>query len=422
MPKFKYEAMDAKGQTVKKELTARNTEEAVSKIRAEGLFPTRVKEVEEKASRSSAGGRSGAGARQKTGKKKKGGGITIGGASKKSVTIFTRQFSTLIDAGVPVVQGLNILNEQMKPGALKNITSTVSDDVESGSSLSEAFGAHPKTFDHLYTNMVRAGEAGGVLDVVLQRLADFREKAARLKRRVIGAMVYPAAVLTVAILIVTGIMLFIIPQFLEIFEEMDIALPLPTRILMAVTEAMVQWWFLLPLVPLGIFVLYKLIRVSSAGRYGIDWMKFRLPIFGALLRKNAIARFTRTFGTLIASGVPILEALSITRDTCGNATLIRALTRVHDSIREGESIAEPLGASNVCEDMVVSMIDVGEETGNLDSMLEKVADNYDEEVDNMVESLTSLLEPIMVVGLGLVAGSIVVALFMPLIEIMQSLG
>ncbi len=419
MPKFRYEAMDSKGKTVKREVTARDTDDAVSKIRSEGLFPTRVKEVADKNQKKKSG--DSARAKKKKKKKKKGGGISIGGASKKDVTTFTRQFSTLIDAGVPVVQGLSILHEQMKPGALKNITGTVAEDVEGGSSLSEAMAAHPKTFDHLYTNMVRAGEAGGVLDVVLQRLADFREKAAKLRKRVIGAMIYPAAVMTFASLIVIGIILFIIPEFIEMFEELEVTLPLPTVILMAVTETLGTYWYLLPGVPVLLYVIYRLIRMSSMGRYGVDWIKFRLPIFGNLLRKTAIARFTRTFGTLISSGVPILEALAITRDTCGNATLVQALSKVRESIREGESIAGPLGESNVCEDMVVSMIDVGEETGNLDTMLEKVADTYDEEVDVMVEGLTSLMEPIMIIGLGLIVGGIVVSIFLPLIEIMQSM-
>jgi len=419
MPTFKYEAMDSSGKTVKQEVTARNTDEAVSKIRSEGLFPTRVKEVAEKKAKTKAGPSR---AKGKTkAKKKKGGGITIGGASKKSVNTFTRQFSTLIDAGVPVVQGLNILHEQMKPGALKNILGTVSDDVEGGSSLSEALAAHPRTFDFLYTNMVRAGEAGGVLDVVLQRLADFREKAAKLKKRVVGAMIYPVAVMTFASLIVVGIILFIIPEFIDMFEELDVALPLPTLILMRVTELTGKYWYLLPGIPVGIFAIYKIIRATPVGRFGVDWLKFRIPIFGVLLRKTAIARFTRTFGTLIASGVPILEALAITRDTCGNATLVKALNKVRESIREGESISEPLGDSNICEDMVVSMIDVGEETGNLDTMLEKVADTYDEEVDVMVEGLTSLMEPIMIIGLGLIVGGIVISIFLPLIELMSAM-
>ncbi len=348
--------------------------------------------------------------------------IVIGGVRAKDLTTFTRQLSTLTDAGIPVVQSLNILEEQMRPSALKNIVGGVTEDVEGGSSLSEGMAHHPKAFDDLYVNMVKAGEAGGVLDVVLQRLAEFREKAARLKRRVIGAMVYPLAVLTFASLIVTGIIIFIIPSFMDMFKELEVDLPLPTKILLAVSDFAKDYWFLLPLIPIGIFVLYKLFRASKMGRYSTDWVKFHMPLFGPIIRKAAIARFSRTFGTLISSGVPILEALSITRDTVGNILLSSALTNVHDSIREGEPIAAPLSETRVCDDMVVNMIDVGEETGNLDSMLVKIADTYDGEVDVAVESLTSLMEPIMIIILGLIVGFIVISLFMPLIKIMQSLS
>jgi type IV pilus assembly protein PilC len=298
----------------------------------------------------------------------------------------------------------------------------VSEDVESGSSLSEAMGHHRRAFDDLYVNMVKAGETGGVLDVVLQRLAEFREKAARLKRRVIGAMVYPVAVLTFASLILTGIIIFIIPSFMDMFKELDVELPVPTKILLGASDFAVEYWYLLPLIPVGVFVGYKLFRSSKTGRYATDWAKFSMPLFGPIVRKSSIARFTRTFGTLISSGVPILEALSITRDTVGNVLLSNALSNVHDSIREGEPIAAPLSETKVCDDMVVNMIDVGEETGNLDSMLVKIADTYDDEVDVAVESLTSLMEPIMIIFLGLIIGFIVISLFMPLIKIMQSLS
>ncbi|KXB05931.1 pilus assembly protein PilC [candidate division MSBL1 archaeon SCGC-AAA382A20] len=436
MPKFKYEAMDSDGQTVKEEVVARDTDQAVAKIREDGLFPTRVKQVSEKkeeptkaasagATRGGAtrGGATSGGGRRKP---KKGGGgiksITIGGVSSKNLTTFTRQLSTLTDAGVPVVQSLNILHEQMKQCTLKKITAQVAEDVEGGSSLSEALGEHPKAFDNLYVNMVRAGEAGGVLDTVLQRLAEFREKAGKLKKRVIGAMMYPVAVLTFAGLILTGIIVFIIPKFMKMFEELNVELPLPTKILLTISHTTVNYWYLLPAIPIGIVMLYKLIRASQLGKYTTDWVKFHFPLFGALSKKSSIARFTRTFGTLISSGVPILEALSITRDTVGNSVLSSALNKVHDSIREGEPIAQPLGQTNVCDDMVVNMIDVGEETGNLDTMLNKIADNYDEEVDTMVESLTSLMEPIMIIGLGLIIGFIVVSLFLPLISLMSSLS
>jgi type IV pilus assembly protein PilC len=425
MPKFKYEAMDSNGQTVKEEIVAHDTDQAVAKIRENGLFPTRIKQISEKkpAPRGGATGGTGAGPRRRP-KKKSGGlkSITIGGVSSKDLTTFTRQFSTLTDAGIPVVQSLNILHDQMKQCALKKITAQVAEDVEGGSSLSEALAEHPKAFDNLYVNMVRAGEVGGVLDTVLQRLAEFREKAGRLKKRVIGAMMYPVAVISFAGLILTGIIIFIIPQFIDMFEELGVELPVPTQILLTVSNVMVNFWYLLPAVPIGIVLLYKLIRSSQLGKYTTDWVKFHFPLFGALSHKSAIARFTRTFGTLITSGVPILEALSITRDTVGNTVLSTALTKVHESIREGEPIAQPLGETKVCDDMVVNMIDVGEETGNLDTMLDKIADNYDEEVDAMVESLTSLMEPIMIIGLGLIIGFIVISLFMPLVSLMSSLS
>ena len=423
MPKFQCEAMDTDGKTVKREVQARNTDQAVAKLREQNLFPTRVKEVSEKSTAKQKAAERKAKNRGKKKKKKKGAGqIVIGGVRTKDLNTFTRQLSTLTDAGIPVVQSLNILEEQMRPCALKNIVAEVAVDVEGGSSLSEAMSQHPKAFDNLYVNMVKAGEAGGVLDVVLDRLAQFREKAAELKRKVIGALMYPVAVITFALLILAGIIIFIIPKFMDMFKELNVELPLPTKILLGVSDAAVAYWYLIPLIPVVIFMVYKLIRASHAGRYASDWIKFRIPIFGTILQKTSIARFTRTFGTLLTSGVPILEALNITRDTVGNVVLSSALTKVHDSIREGEPIAAPLEETNVCEDMVVNMIDVGEETGNLDSMLEKIADNYDDQVDTMVDSLTSLLEPVMIIGLGLIIGFIVMSLFLPLISLMSSMS
>ena len=422
MAKFQYEAMNAEGKRVKNEVDARNTDDAVQKIREMGLFPTRVKELGEKKPR-----KTGKGAATKTAApgrpaRKRGGGIMIGGVRHKDLTAFTRQLSTLTDAGIPVVQSLNILEQQMRPCALKNILATVGSDVEGGNSLSEAMSQHPKAFDELYVNMVRAGEAGGVLDVVLQRLAEFREKSARLKRRVIGAMIYPAAVLSFASLILVGIIIFIVPNFMDMFKDLDVELPLPTKMLLVLSDIVKGYLYMLPLVPVGLFGLYKIFRSTQAGKHTTDWVKFRFPIFGAIIRKSSVARFSRTFGTLISSGVPILEALDITRATVGNVILSSAIGTVHESIREGGSIAAPLGQTKVCDDMVVNMIDVGEETGNLDSMLIKIAETYDDEVDVAVESLTSLMEPIMIVGLGLIVGFIVVSLFLPLIKIMQSIS
>jgi len=418
MPRFQYEAMDSEGRTLRKEIVARDSDEAVARIREQNLFPTRVKEVSERRRTRRTVRARGPGGRSRRGRSA----IVIGGVRGKDLTTFTRQLSTLTDAGIPVVQSLNILEEQMRPCALKNIVGAVAEEVEGGSSLSEGMAQHPKAFDDLYVNMVKAGEAGGVLDVVLQRLAEFREKAARLKRRVIGALIYPVAVLTFASLIVTGIIVFIIPRFMDMFRELEVELPPPTRILLGISDFAVTYWYLIPLIPVGIVVLYKLFRATKTGRFATDWVKFHMPLFGAILRKTAVARFTRTFGTLIASGVPILEALTITRDTVGNVVLANALTQVHDSIREGEPIAAPLSETRVCDDMVVNMIDVGEETGNLDSMLVKIADTYDDEVDVAVEGLTSVMEPIMIICLGLIVGFIVVSLFLPLITIMQSIS
>ncbi len=429
MPKFKCEAMDKEGKTVRREVQAKNTDEAVAKLRKQDLFPTSVKKAgkgsrseKEKATDRKAARQQKAQEQKKKQKKSKSGGFVIGGVKTANLNTFTRQLSTLTDAGIPVVQSLNILEEQMKVSKLKQILAEVAVDVEGGSSLSEALSQHPKAFDDLYVNMVRAGEAGGVLDTVLERLAMFREKAAELKRKVIGALMYPVAVMGFALLILTGIIIFIIPKFEKMFSDLGVQLPLPTRILLGISGVVVNYWYLLPLVPVAIFMLYKLIRAFYAGRYAIDWVKFRVPIFGTIMQKTAISRFTRTFGTLLNSGVPILEALNITKDTVGNTVLSAALAKVHDSIREGEPIAKPLGQTNVCDDMVVNMIDVGEETGNLDDMLTKIADNYDDQVDTMVESLTSLLEPVMIIGLGLTIGFIVISLFLPLISLMSSMS
>ena len=414
MPTFEYEAMNAQGKAIMGEVDARNTDEAIARIRQMTLFPTRVTEKKGAVQAAAKGGVGAVRVRKKV--------FTIGGVSGKQLTAFTRQLSTLTDAGIPIVQSLNILENQMKPCALKNVVGSVADEVESGSSLSEGMAKFPKAFDELYCNMVKAGETGGMLDLVLQRLADFREKAARLKRKVISALIYPVAVMTIALTILALIIKYVIPQFLNMFVEMEVELPLPTQMLLNLTKWVTANWYLLPAIPIAIIVIYKLIRRTRVGKHGFDWIKFHLPLFGKIINKAAIARFTRTFGTLISSGVPILEALNIARDTAGNAVLAGAIQDVHDSVREGDPIAPPLGQSHVCDDIVVNMIDVGEETGNLDMMLVKIADQYDSEVDTAVDGLTSLMEPIMVIGLGLMIGFIVISLFMPLIAMMDALS
>jgi type IV pilus assembly protein PilC len=413
MPTFEYEAMNAEGKPIVDTVDARSSDEAVQKIRAMNLFPTRVAEK-----KAPAGGLGRPGAPRRMRKKA----FVIGGVRAKQLTSFTRQLSTLTDAGIPVVQALNILEGQMRPSALKNVIGSVADEVEGGSSLSEGMAKFPKAFDELYCNMVKAGETGGMLDTVLQRLADFREKSARLKRKVIGALIYPCAVLSIASLIIAGLIKFIIPSFISMFEELNVELPAPTKLLLAITKFCTDYYYVIPAIPVGIFVLFKVIVSTRMGRLGLDWLKFHVPLFGNIMNKSAIARFTRTFGTLISSGVPILEALDISRDTAGNQILASAIQNVHDSVREGDPIAAPLGQSHVCDDIVVNMINVGEETGNLDSMLLKIADTYDQEVDIAVEGLTRLMEPIMVVMLGVIIGFVVISLFLPLIKLMSSLA
>ncbi|MBN1490446.1 MAG: type II secretion system F family protein, partial [Phycisphaerae bacterium] len=339
---------------------------------------------------------------------------------------FTRQLSTLQDAGLPVLRSLRILEQQQKPGQLRLIIRGVADEVEGGATLSEAMAKQPKAFDRLYCNMVAAGESGGVLDIILQRLADFMEKAQRLKRKVIGAMIYPCVVIAFAVGIVSAIMIIVVPKFEEIFKDFGTKLPAVTVMLITLSDWFIRGsppgWVVIFLSPIAIVLLLKLMKKSHAGRYAVDLIKLKIPILGMILAKTAIARFTRTLGTLIAAGVPILEALTIAKDTVGNEVYARALGSVHDSIREGESFANPLRAARVCDPIVVNMIDVGEETGDLDKMLMKIADNYDEEVDTLVGGLVSLLEPIMVVVLGGIVGFIVIALFLPLVTLINSVS
>src|SRR5438093_8500205 len=412
MATFKFEAMDTTGGEVKDSVEAASEEEAQQKIRQMGYFVTKITETS-------------AGKKKKDrgkGKRKKGQVFTIGGVSSKKLCTFTRQFSTLQDAGLPVLRSLKILEGQMKPGVLKNALIDVVDDVESGSTLSEAFAKHPKCFDRLYVNMVKAGEAGGALEIILQRLADFKEKAQSLKRRIIGAMVYPAVVITVAVGILTFIMVFIIPKLQKVFDDFKCKLPWATEALMAISQWFVEWWWTLPLVPITFWLFVKLIRLSRTGAYVVDWVKLTIPIMGNIIEKTIVARTTRTLGTLIASGVPILEALSIVRETCTNVVFERCYQRVYESIRQGDTIAQPLKESRLVDDMVVNMVDVGEETGDLDTMLYTVADVYDEEVNVLVESMLSLLEPLMIVVLGLIIGPIVIALFLPLIKLLEGLS
>ena len=410
MPVFQYEAMDARGQEVQSEVEATSQEEAVAKIRGLGHFPTQIRLK----------GRRTAVAE----KKKKAKTFAFGRVSRKELTQFTRQMSTLQDAGLPILRSLRILEGQTKPGVLKNALQDIIEDVESGSTLSEAMEKHPKAFDRLYVHTVRAGEAGGVLDQILRKLAEFMEKAEALKRRITGAMVYPAMVISIAVIIVAAIIRFIVPKFEEIFLKFDIkgGLPMPTQFLIDLSHFVGSYFYIILAIPVAAYFLLRLTKASRGGQFALDWATMHVPLVGSIVSRTAIARFSRTLGTLITSGVPILEALNITRETVGNEVISRALSQVHDSIREGESIAGPLRQSGVVDPIVVNMVDVGEETGELDKMLIKVADTYDEEVDHLVGSLVSALEPLMIIFLGGTIGFIVVSLFLPLVTLIKDVG
>jgi type IV pilus assembly protein PilC len=417
MPVFQYEALNASGQEVKDTIEAPTREEAVAKVRGLGYFPTKVVE---KVDRRRAVTRPAAGP-----KRKKPAGTGFGRVSLKQLTMFTRQLSTLQDAGLPILRSIKILEQQQKPGMLKKVLKEIHEDIEGGATLSEAMSRHPKAFNRLYCNMVAAGEAGGVLDVILQRLADFMEKSQRLRRKIIGAMVYPAVVITIAVAILTFLMVKVIPKFRDIFADFGASLPAMTQILINVSNWFAggtpPGWVVVLGTPLLLAGVVKLIRQARLGRWVMDVSLMKVPVAGQIVAKSSMARFARTLGTLISAGVPILEAIKITRDTTGNEVYANMLQRVHDAIREGDTFANPLRASKCVDAIVVNMVDVGEETGELDKMLLKVADNYDEEVDTLVASLVSLLEPIMVVILGGIVGFIVVSLFLPLVALIQNL-
>ena len=425
MPTYAYEALNSAGKQQKGSVDAASTEEAIQRIKGQGYFPTSVREQKVKGE---SGHRAGT-VRKK--KKKTEFNISIGGVSAKKLTLFTRQLSTLQDAGLPLLRSIQILEGQQKPGKLKSVLGSVAEDVEAGTTLSDSMAKHPKAFDRLYCKMVNAGEIGGVLDLILQRLANFMEKSQRLRRRIIGAMIYPIVVICIAVLIVTGIMWKVIPKFQEIFDDFAVELPALTIWLIdasnwiagqATKDQVIPGGVWVLSAPILAFLFLKLIRKTGPGRAFTDIVRIRIPIIGGLLRKTSVARFTRTLGTLISAGVPILEAILITRDTSGNYVYEKALTKVHDSIREGETFAGPLRESKVCDAIVVNMIDVGEETGDLDVMLMKIADNYDEEVDVAVQSLISLLEPALVVCLGGIVLVIVLALFLPLVKMIESVS
>ena len=427
MPRYSYVALDARGQESTGLVDAASTNDAIAQLRQAGYFPTEVIEEGKGAPRASKA------TKQKKTKAPRA--AAPAGARKgivlferktvktKVLMIFTRQLATLIDAGLPLLRALTVLAKQERDRVLQKTITNLSDAVQGGSTFSEGLAQHPRIFNDLYVNMVRAGELGGVLELVLTRLAEFQEKAQKIKNKVVAAMVYPIIVMFLALAIMAFLLVFIVPKFEQIFQDMlgDKPLPTITLFVIGVSNAVKNHWGVILFVIVVIVGGVKFLGRTHRGRLAIDRLKLRIPLFGDLLRKTAISRFSRTLGTLVTSGVPILQALNITRETAGNTLIAGAITQVHDSVKEGESIVQPLEASGAFPPMVISMIDVGEETGQLPEMLLKIAEVYDDEVDNAVAGLTSMLEPIMIVFLALVVGTIVIALFMPLISIITGL-
>ncbi len=426
MPKFSYVAMDSRGKETKGSLDVSNQNEAITRLKEMGYFPTKVIQVDASKEKAAA-----AKAKAPAGKKGAGGislSIKIPGLSgrvkPKILTTFTRQLATLVDAGLPLLRGLRVLEKQERALTLKEVIGKIAISIEGGSTFSEGLAQHPKVFNKLYVNMVKAGELGGVLEVVLARLAEFQEKAQKIKGKVVAAMFYPVAVMVVAVAILIVLMVFVVPKFELIFKDMLPGKDLPafTQLVMGISN-MIKNHARLTLIGVVVFVVaFVLWSKTKGGRHVIDKMKLKMPILGPVFIKVAISRFSRTLGTLVSSGVPILQALTIVKETSGNVIVGAAVSAVHESVKEGETITAPLEASNVFPPMVISMVDVGEQTGALPEMLMKIADNYDEEVDNAVSAMTSLLEPIMIVFLAVIVGSIVIAMFLPLIALMNDIG
>jgi len=394
MAVFTYQGRGAAGLT-KGEIDAPDRTSAVGELRRRSILVTRI--AEKPAAKV---------APKKSGKVK-----------DKEMAIFTRQFSTMIDAGLPLVQCLNVLADQSESKNLRSVTASVAKSVEEGATLADSLRKHPRTFDDLYTNMVDVGEAGGILDVVLQRLAVYIEKAASLKRKVKSALVYPCSIMGVALLVIVFMLTFVIPTFARMFKEMGAELPLPTKIVIGMSDFVRGFFWLIGLAIAGAVFGLRAYHRTDNGHFTIDALLLEVPIFGVILRKVAVARFTRTLGTLVHSGVPILEALRITATTAGNKVVEAAVLQCRNSVTEGKTLAEPLRSSGVFPPMVVQMVSVGEQTGALDAMLSKIADFYDDEVDTAVATLTSLLEPMMIVFLGVVVGGLVVAMYLPIFKL-----
>lgn len=435
MARFNYVALDARGVQSAGVLEANTSNEVVAHLRQSGYFPTSVlEEGKGPPAKAAKKDKSVQPAAKPIGKKKSGffSGAAVNKSIKtKTLMIFTRQLATLIDAGLPLLRGLNVLAKQEKDIVLKGTINHLADAVQGGSTFSESLAQHPKIFNKLYINMVKAGELGGVLELVLNRLAEFQEKAQKIKNKVVSAMFYPIIVLCIAVAIMGFLLVFIVPRFQKIFDEMLNGKPMPPLTVFVINlsnHVKSAFWPAFPNFLITAGILFAIVAgyvgfaSTKFGRRFLDTLKLKAPVFGDLTRKNSISRFSRTLGTLVTSGVPILQALNITRETAGNVIIGTAIGKVHDSVKEGESIVQPLEASGVFPPMVISMIDVGEETGQLPEMLLKIAEVYDDEVDNAVAGLTSLLEPVMIVFLAVIVGTIVIALFLPLIEIIKDMS
>jgi type IV pilus assembly protein PilC len=432
MPKFSYVAMDPRGQETKGTLDVGSQNEAIGRIKEMGLFPTKIVSLDKAREKEKTDKKGPAAAPGQAQARKKGKGLNFeikipglsGKVKSKVLCTFTRQLATLVDAGLPLLRGLRVLERQERNVTLKNILGELAVSIEGGSTFSEALAQHPKVFNRLFVNMVKAGELGGVLEVVLNRLSEFMEKAQKIKGKVVAAMFYPIAVLVVATVIMGVLMMLVIPKFKEVFAGLADGKPLPgfTMLVMGISE-MVKDHFIWTAVGVIVFVVAFLMFIRTKfGRHSWDKFKLKVPAIGPVVTKVAISRFTRTLGTLITSGVPILQALNIVKETSGNVIISNAVSEVHESVKEGETITAPLEKSGIFPPMVISMVDVGEQTGALPEMLLKIADNYDDEVDNAVAAMTSLLEPIMIVVLAVIVGSIVIAMFLPLISLMEGMS
>jgi|SRR5262252_395939 len=398
MPLFEYTARNLKGDLVKDQVDLPTKDDVVAHLRKNRLVVVQVRQAPRAVSMPRLGG----------------------GVKTRDVVIFTRQFATMINAGLPLVQALDILAQQTENKTLAGVTRQVVYDVESGQTLADALRKHPKAFSDLYVNMVAAGEAGGILDTILQRLAQFLEKNDAIVRKVKGAMVYPGVILTVAVVAVAVLLIFVIPTFQNMFASVNLELPLPTRIVIGASNVLKSyWWAIIGVIGITVFAITRYYK-TAPGRLQIDGLLLRFPVLGDVLRKSAVSRFTRTLGTLISSGVSILDGLEITARTAGNMVIHNAVMESRQSIASGDTISAPLQRSKVFPPMVISMIAVGEQTGGLDEMLSKIADFYDEEVDAAVGTLLSLMEPIMIVVLGVIVGGMVVAMYLPIFDMVNA--